>query len=107
MFDHQVRAKGFDLSPATKVNINSMKDGRYTIITQNYYKGTNGNAAYEIYGLTAGLEMTEIARDPNSADTQGAFDFLFFTDINKEPKSPNTFFDTDYATTKALVEALL
>jgi hypothetical protein len=107
MFDHMVRAKGFNLSPATKQQLNDGKDGRYVLICENYYRGDSGNAAFEVYGLTTGLEMNELSRTANSEETQGAFDILFSTDQNKEPKMPATLFDTDYATTKAIVDALL
>lgn len=107
MFDHEVMMKGFDISPAIKSNLNKMKDGRFVIITENYFKGENGKSAFEIYGLTTGLEMTVLERDPNNADTQGAFDFTFFTDVNKEPRLPNALFITNYATTKAIVDGLL
>src|SRR5690606_16402603 len=106
-FDHEVSMKGFDISPATKVNINSMKDSRVIVITENYYQGAGGNAAFEVYGLTVGLVVTELSREPNSEETDGAFHFKFMTDTNKEPKVAATFFDTDYVTTKAIVDALL
>jgi hypothetical protein len=107
MFDHMVKMKGFDLSPEAKAQFNSMKDGRFIVITENYYRGTNGNAAFEVYGLTTGLELTALTRNPNDDATQGAFDFTLSTKKNKEPKVPNTVFITDYSTTKAMIEALL
>lgn len=107
MFDHEVIAKGFDISPAVKNELNSMKDGRFVIITENYFKGSGGETAYEIYGITTGLEITNLERDPNNAETQGAFDYTFFTKLNKEPKLPNPLFLTNYATTKAIVDALI
>lgn len=107
MYDHIVKMLGFDISPTVKENLEGMKSGRYVVITENVYKGTSGNSAFEIYGLNVGLEITILEKDPNNQDTQGAFDFTFATNKNKEPKMPLTFFDTDYATTKALIEGLL
>lgn len=107
MWDHEVMMKGFDISPTTKGVINAMKNGRFVVITENYFRGPSGNSAFEVFGLTTGLEITELSRNNNDADTQGAFHFKFYTNKNKEPKSPNTFYLTDYATTKALVDALL
>lgn len=106
-FDHTVNMKGFDISPETKDMLDKAKDGRFVVITENNFKGAAGNAAFEIYGLTTGLEMTVLDRDPLNADTQGAFNFTFGTDKNKEPNLPKTFFDTDYATTKTAIENLL
>ena len=107
MFDHSVEVIGFDISPETKAELNAGKNGRYIIITENYFKGDAGESAFEVYGLTTGLEITVIERDPNDQDTQGAFKITFMTKTNKEPKLPNGFFDTDYATTKAIVDGLL
>jgi hypothetical protein len=107
MFDHEVMMKGFDVSPATKNQINKMKDGRFVVVTENYFRGVAGNAAFEVYGLTTGMEVTELERDANSEETQGAFHIKFFTKKNKEPKTANTWFVTDYAITKAAVDALL
>lgn len=107
MFDHEIIMKGFDIKPAVKNELNSMKDGRFVIIIENYFRGVNGEVAFEIYGRTTGLEMTALERDPNNADTQGAFDYTFFTKLNKEPKLPNPLFLTNYATTKAIVDALI
>ncbi len=107
LFNHEVNMKGFDISPTVKKDLNSMKDGRFVIITENYHKGTAGNSAFEVYGTTTGLEMTVIERDPNNTETQGAFDMTFFTEVNKEPNLPNPLFITDYTTTKGVVEGLL
>lgn len=107
MFDHTVQMIGFDISPAAKEQFNSMKNGRFVVITENYYRGTSGNSAFEVYGLTTGLELTALTKDPNSQDTQGAFDFTLSTKTNKEPNLPNSFFVTSYSATKAIVDALL
>jgi hypothetical protein len=107
MFDHSVMMKGFDISPDIKEQLNSMKDGRFVIITENYFKGVSGEASFEIYGLTTGLEMSILERDPNNADTQGAFDFTFTTINNKEPRLPNSLFKTSYAISKSIVDGLL
>lgn len=107
MFDHIVNMKGFDISPAVKDDLNKAKDGRFVVITENTYRGASGNAAFEVYGAKTGLEMTVLTRDPNNADTQGAFDFTFATNLNKEPELPNTFYVTSYSATKTLIEGLL
>lgn len=107
MFDHTVEVIGFDISPEIKTELNSMKDGRFVLVTENYFKGEGGESAFEVYGLTTGLEITVLERDPNDQDTQGAFKITFTTKTNKEPKLPNAFFKTNYATTKAIIDGLL
>jgi hypothetical protein len=105
-FDHQVEILGFDISPEMKENFNAGVEGRYVVITENYFQGASGESAFEVYGLTTGLEFTVLNRNANDAETQGAFAVTFLTKNNKEPKLPNAFFDTDYATTKAIFDAL-
>jgi len=107
VYDHIVKMIGFDISPATKENLEFMKYGRFVVIAENVFRGTAGNSAFEVYGLNVGLEITILEKDPNNVDTQGGFDFTFATNKNKEPKMPLTFFDTDYTTTKALIDGLL
>jgi hypothetical protein len=107
MFDHTVTFKGFDISPNIKSQLNSAKDGKYVVIVENYFKGTAGNSAFEVYGLSTGLEFSEITRNANDEATQGAFHFVLTTKVNKESKLPNPLFVTSYAATKAVLEGLL
>lgn len=107
MFDHMIDMLGFTIDPDTKNELNAGIDGRYVIITENFFKGPAGNSAFEVYGSSTGLEMTALERDPLNQDTQGAFAFTFGTDLNKEPKMPAPLFITSYAATKAVFDGLL
>lgn len=106
-YDHTISMKGWDISPEVKQNLEGMKSGRFVVVCENVFKGASGNSAFEVYGATTGLELSVLTRDPNNADTQGAFDFTFATVKNKEPKMPATLFDTSYADTLALLNAKL
>ena len=106
-FDHMVNMKGFDISPDIKDQLDKAKDGRFVVIVENKFKGTAGNSAFEIYGLSVGLEMTVLERDPNNAELLGAFDFTFMTKTDKEPGLPHSFYITSYAASKTAIEALL
>jgi hypothetical protein len=103
---HQVAMLGFDLSPEVKDDLENAKDGQFVVVVENAYKGEDGNAAFEIYGLDNGMELSALTRDPLDDATQGAFDFTFSSELNKEPKMPATLWNTDYATTKAIFDAL-
>ena len=105
-FDHEIKAMGFSISPIIKKDLESAKDGLYIGVVENFFKGADGSAAFEIYGADNGLELDALTREANNTDTQGGFEFTFFTDTNKEPRLPASFFLTDYATTKALYTAL-
>lgn len=106
MYDHEVSIMGFDISPEAKKDLQDGEDGQYVAIIPNFYKGEDGNAAFEVYGFDNGMELTDLERDVNNQDTQGAFALRFYTDVNKEPKMPLTLHDTDYATTLAIYDAL-
>lgn len=106
-FDHMVNMKGFDISPDIKDQLDKAKDGRFVVIVENKFKGTAGNSAFEIYGLSVGLEMTVLERDPNNAELLGAFDFTFMTKTDKEPGLPHSFYITSYAASKTAIEGLL
>jgi len=76
------------------------------IITENKNKGVNGNGAFEIYGLETGLYKN--ADDRMVADNQGIQTVTLSTRDGEDASvSRHIFFDTDYATTKAMFEALL
>lgn len=108
VFDHIVNFKTFDLDNALKVQLQNAVKGRFIAIVENNFKGTDGDAAFEIYGLDAGLVVTALTRDPNSSETQGAYDITMgSSEFAKEPKLPTTVFLTSYAVTKALVDDLL
>jgi len=108
VYNHELNYKVFGVNAAAKAQLEKKAKGRFVAIVSNKYKGASGDAAYEIYGADAGLVVTQMIRDVNSSDTQGAFDIILKTsDLSPEPHMPKTLFLTDYATTKAIVEGLL
>lgn len=107
-FNHQVIFRIFKNTPDAKNQINAMNNGKFYAIVENNYRGDDGNGAFELYGLVQGLEVTAGNRAGNDTATQGAHVITLSSPANyKEPKLPNSIFDTDYTTTKALVDALL
>lgn len=107
-FDHEVNFKIFDLTPTIKSELEKMSKGRLVAIVENYYKGTTGNAAFEIYGLDSGLILESLERDASNADTQGMYDVtLKSSEKSREQHLPASFFITSYAATKAIVEGLV
>lgn len=107
-FEHSVGALIFKIDPATKKEILNMKDGNFVCIVQNNYTGTTGNCKYEIYGAGSGLKAEVLERNPNDTENLGAFKIELKTqEYAREGKPPVTLFDTDLATTDALVAGLL
>lgn len=108
MWNHFVDFVGFDLSPTGFERYEELSNALVVAVVVNNYRGTSGNAAIKIYGLDAGLRAASIAQDMASADTQGAVQIALSTDdINKEPHTPATLFDTDFATSLAIIEGLV
>ena len=108
-WSHEVDFIAFDVSPESKKVVETAKDGDFTAIVYNKYKGTAGNSAFEIYGLYAGLKAEVIERDINNAETGGAFHIVLKTDEERglEPFQPQTLFITDYAASLAVVNGLI
>jgi len=107
VYNHEINFKVFDVSPTAKAQLELMAKGSFVAIVNNKFKGASGNAAYEVYGTDAGLVMSQNVRDLLNQDTQGAFDVILkSSETALEPHMPKTFFDTNLATTKAIVDGL-
>ena len=107
VYNHEINFKVFDVSPSAKEQLELLAKGQMVAIVQNKYKGTDGNAAFEVYGADAGLVCTQNISEVASTDTGGAFDLILKSDETAmEPHMPKSVFITDYATTKAIVEGL-
>ena len=80
--------------------------GDVVVIVENKQKGVAGDGAFEIYGLETGLHKSADTRRTN--DNLGVQSIELTTrDGEDAAVSRHVFFKTDYAATKALVEALL
>lgn len=107
-YDHQVTFKVFDATPDTKEQLEKLVQGKVVAIVENNYKGATGNAAFELYGADAGLYVETLERAVGDTEVLGAFNVVLkSSEFAKEGNLPASIFDTDYATTKALVETLL
>ena len=107
-YDHEVRFKVFSNTPDVKDQLQRLGNKKVVAIVQTNYTGEDGNAAFHVYGAKTGLELTELTANPNDADTLGAIDVLIKNKETSRPATlPNTIFNTDFATTKAIVDALV
>ena len=104
-FDHEVLFRVFTNSSDVKLAIQYLVDEKVVAIVQNNFKATDSK--YEIYGLGNGLEIEELTWDKSDTATNGAYIIRLLTGKYKEKYLPATLFDTDEATTDALVDALL
>lgn len=115
-FEHQVMFKIFSNSAYIKKQIEAMlQKGNLVAVVENNFRGANGDAAFEVYGLTSGLEVTEGTRNVTDQDTQGGYALTLKTSEQQgEPKLPVSLVatvqqvgDDPYAATKTLVDGLL
>lgn len=88
----------------TKNVVDNLANGVFVMVVKNNSAGSDGKGRYEIYGLDGGLRSTEMPRDPNSEETDGAW---VATLQETAPTSGTFLFDTDEATTEAAFQALL
>ena len=107
VYQHFVDFVGFDLSPTGFQRYEELANAQLVAVVVNNYRGENGNASIKIYGLDAGLRSVSIAQDMSSADTQGAVQISLGTKApNYEPHMVAHLFDTNYATSLAIIEGL-
>ena len=106
---HTVNFLAFDISQEAKDNYEKMALGKLFAVIENKNALGNANSVFEVYGIQVGLEAGAITRIPADTETGGAFTISLITPEaeGKEPKMPQSWWDTDYATTLAKVEALL
>lgn len=105
-FDHAVDFVIFAKGSAVKAEVEKLGTNRVVAVIENIHK--SGDSAFEIFGTDLGLELTTLTADPNDANSEGAYVVNLTSPANfKEPHMPATFFDTDYATSKASLLALI
>lgn len=106
-YDHEIIFRVFTNGPDVKKKLEAMAKGTFIAVIENNFRGSTGNAAYEIYGLDVGLELLELETNKSDAETQGAYVITLRTpELFKEPHLPATFFLTSYSATKTLFDAL-
>jgi len=108
-YDHQVDFLVFDISQIQKDNLEELGLGKVVAIVQNMNVPGNADSVFEVFGKATGLELITNVRINADQETAGAFSISLKTsdESGKEPKLPTSWFDTDFATTKVKVDALL
>ncbi|MFV2016890.1 MAG: hypothetical protein ACC656_15775, partial [Candidatus Heimdallarchaeota archaeon] len=107
-FDHEVIFKVFGDGPSIKTQLNKFPNANLVAVIENNYRGSAGEAAFSVYGISGGLETQELENIKSDSDNDGSYHLLIrSSEFGREPLLPNSLFDTDYATTKAVVETLI
>ena len=108
-YDHIINFLVFDISQEQKNNLMKMALSKMVGIVENLKNPGNANSVFEVFGLGVGMEIITNSRINADLETAGAFSINLKTSDNegKEPKMPASWFDVDFDTTKAKVDALL
>ena len=108
-FNHQVSLSVFDVSAAQKLSLQGMAAIEQFAIVENSKDSSLADSVFEVYGVNRGLLPSEMIRINADTDTGGAYVITLVTpdEGGKESSLPESFWDTDLATTEPKVEALL
>jgi len=107
-YKHVANIQVFDVSTAQKLNLEKMALSKMVAIVENQNVAGNANSIFEILGGGVGMEVETLTRINRDIETAGSFSLGLGTSDNEgqEAKMPLSIFDTDYATTLALIVAL-
>lgn len=107
-YDHIIALQVFEVSQPMKDALEKAALGNMVGIVRNRSNTTLKNF-YEVYGLGNGLMLTDTPREPANVDTGGAFSCIFRTSEEQsgEARMPETWFDTDEATTTTKIRGKL
>lgn len=102
---HQLVLRSFDRTQDVKDFVNVMTNGRFVALVINM-DTTNDATKYEVYGGDSGLKVSASTFD--SSNTDGVINEMTLAseDGELESRIPDSFYNTDLATTAAAYEAL-
>lgn len=108
-FDHTIDGRVFVKSEPAKAFLNGLKNARVVAIVENiaFNAADATPVKYEIYGLDAGLEISELTGDTTHPDQTVSMFKLMSADNAKEGSMPKTLYVTSISATDTLVNGLL
>ena len=107
-FSPQLDVSVSEVDAPMKENLQAMAAVSQFAIYQNPKDSSLGDAVWEVMGVNSGLEVATLVRMPADGATGGAYTVQLKTpEAASETVLPNSFFDTDIATTEAAIDALL
>lgn len=99
-FKHTFSGVIFNPSAANKQQADSLSKGaKYVVVIEQVWKGTDSEEAFEILGLSSGLELMTMTNNSRENDNMILFE-LASADGYEETTMPRTLLDGDYAATK-------
>jgi hypothetical protein len=99
-FKHTFSGVIFNPSAANKQQADSLSKGaKYIAVVEQVWKGTNSAEAFEVLGMTSGLELMTMTNSSKENDNMIMFE-LASSDGFEETTMPRTLLDVTYAATK-------
>ncbi|MFL9845456.1 hypothetical protein [Flavobacterium rhizosphaerae] len=105
-FKHTFSGVIFNPSAENKLQAaNLAKGAKYVAVIEQVWKGTESKDAFEVLGLSSGLELSTMTNSSKENDNMIMFE-LASADGFEETTMPKTYLDGDYAATKTTFDAL-
>lgn len=99
-FKHTFSGVIFNASAENKQQADNLAQGaKYIAVVEQVWKGTASAHAFEVLGLSSGLELMTMTNNSRENDNMIMFE-LSSADGFEEPTMPKTLLDVDYAATK-------
>ena len=99
-FKHTFSGVIFNPSAVNKQQADSLSKGaKYVVVIEQVWKGADSDDAFEILGLSSGLELMTMTNNSRENDNMILFE-LANADGYEETTMPRTLLDGDYAATK-------
>lgn len=105
---HTVNFKVLEDTVEAKLWVDSLINTRVIVVVEKFTTAGNINNAFEVVGFDCGLQIATATSTNSDGDTKGAFVIsLASNEKSLEPKSTRNYLNTNYATTKSALDALL
>lgn len=99
-FKHTFSGVIFNPSAANKQQADGLSKGaKYIAVVEQVWKGTDSSDAFEVLGMTSGLELMTMTNSSKENDNMIMFE-LASSDGFEETTMPRTLLDVTYAATK-------
>ncbi len=104
-FKHTFSGVIFNPSLLNKIQADKLsKGGKYVVVIEQVWKGTDNEDAFEVLGYSSGLELTTMTNSSKENDNMIMFE-LASADGFEETSMPKTLLHTDYDATKTVFDA--
>ena len=94
-----------DNSPVANALLDNMAGGKFLVVMENQYDGSDHKGKFQVYGSKKALSATAMTRELYNDDTNGGW--LITLTAEKQPTSGVFVYTTDEATTRTYLDSLV